>query len=324
MQSSAAASAIAAVTVIASLVTASALASHDPAARASNTSSGSWGDLAAFVLDEVSSEVGSSGGCASSGAHASSAHADDAHSGRVAQIECRVGLSHCEFAEHYRHVRPVMLRGLASDWPALTCWADGSHLRTRLLDEVLVLRAADGRHFLKRDCTHERRPFPSVADELFGRSASASPHASPHTSGQRFGPPADLADDSCAASPPARIYARAPLSDGLRSEVSLAAMEALVGGAAGHSFREVNCGVWLGSAGCVTPLHYDLCAQTHCPAPPQHSAPQQQPSASAPRRTPRPPPLAPTSPCAQPSLRPPSPRRPQATASWSACSGRSA
>lgn len=24
-------------------------------------------------------------------------------------------------------------------------------------------------------------------------------------------------------------------------------------------FKEANCGVWLGSAGCVTPLHYDLC-----------------------------------------------------------------
>ena len=56
------------------------------------------------------------------------------------------------------------------------------------------------------------------------------------------------------------MYARAPLHGALRAEVALEGLEALVGGAPGaHRFREQNCGAWLGSAGCVTPLHYDLC-----------------------------------------------------------------
>lgn len=96
-----------------------------------------------------------------------------------------------------------------------------------------MLRASDGKRFLKRDCAHEHTPFDSVVHTLFGDQDSQ---------------------------PSRRLYARAPLADGLHDGVRLDGLEELVGGAPGaHAFRMSSCGVWLGSAGCVTPLHYDLC-----------------------------------------------------------------
>ena len=49
---------------------------------------------------------------------------------------------------------------------------------------------------------------------------------------------------------------RAPLSGGLLAAVAPDDVAALMGGAA---VKLPNCGVWFGSAGSVTPLHYDLC-----------------------------------------------------------------
>ena len=91
----------------------------------------------------------------------------------------------------------------------------------------------DGHTFLKRECELFDGPFGCVAGTLFDQSRPARPSD--------------------------RLYARAPLEGGLRAEVSLEGLEALVGGAAGaHRFKAEKCGVWLGSAGCVTPLHFDL------------------------------------------------------------------
>ena len=75
----------------------------------------------------------------------------------------------------------------------------------------------------KRDCEQLRQPFHDVALQLFG-PAPTSPEAG-------------------------RMYARAPLASGLRSEVDLSGLETLVGGAA---FKDANSGVWLGTAGNVT------------------------------------------------------------------------
>ena len=179
-----------------------------------------------------------------------------------AQIESRENLTHSEFSASFRHRRPVLLRGFANDWPALSRWSDAAHLRGLLPGtSVLVLRASDGRRFLKCDCTREQRPFSEVTDHLFEEAtkmATPVPEAAPSHS--------------------ARIYARAPLRAGLRAECKLASLAEFVNGAnpklAGDTtpgekeahcnwhpdeFNEANCGVWLGSAGCVTPLHYDLC-----------------------------------------------------------------
>ena len=85
---------------------------------------------------------------------------------QLQQIERRSRLSHTEFAKKYRHQRPVILAGLASEWPALSRWQDSSHLRTLLDKDVLVLRSKNGRVFLKRDCEHFDGPFANVSDML--------------------------------------------------------------------------------------------------------------------------------------------------------------
>ena len=175
-----------------------------------------------------------------------------------AQIEVCEELTHAEFNESFRHQKPVLLRGFASCWPALSRWQDPAHLRSMLPEDmVLVLRAKDNRRFLKRDCTHEKWAWSAVADELFSDELQSQPP-------DRVAAAAASASDGSPAQPETegarRMYARAPLHGALRAEVALEGLEALVGGAPGaHRFREQNCGAWLGSAGCVTPLHYDLC-----------------------------------------------------------------
>lgn len=153
-----------------------------------------------------------------------------------AQVECRTQLTHEEFTSTYRHKRPVLLRGFAKDWTSQANWTNHQMLGELLGDgtQVLVLRSPDGKRFLKRDCLHESQPFASVVHDLF------APQCDPSASNDR-------------------LYGRAPLAAGLRAKAHLGALSKLVGGSKPHAFRDINCGVWLGSAGCVTPLHYDLC-----------------------------------------------------------------
>ena len=139
-------------------------------------------------------------------------------------------LGNAEFEAEFRHRAPVLLAGFAQGWAALSRWSSPPHLASLLDQEVLVLRSPDGQRFLKRDCEQLRQPFHDVALQLFG-PAPTSPEAG-------------------------RMYARAPLASGLRSEVDLSGLETLVGG---KVFKDANSGVWLGTAGNVTPLHYDLC-----------------------------------------------------------------
>ncbi|EOD40970.1 hypothetical protein EMIHUDRAFT_250946 [Emiliania huxleyi CCMP1516] len=49
-----------------------------------------------------------------------------------------------EFAAKFRHKRPVLLRGFANDWPAVSAWLDVEHLRGLLPGKsVTVLRAGE-------------------------------------------------------------------------------------------------------------------------------------------------------------------------------------
>lgn len=178
--------------------------------------------------------------------HAASRRALDANGGR--QIDRRTNLSRHEFFARYHNQRPVVLEGLARDWAAVARWSDAGYLGEQLDAEVLILRSPDNRHFLKRDCEHFDGPFARVASMLFGRRDPRVARVA--RGGDRF-------------------YARAPLAGGLRDDCSLDALEELVGAttiseagtAAGNArhFKQAKCGVWLGSAGCVTPLHYDMC-----------------------------------------------------------------
>ena len=104
---------------------------------------------------------------------------------------------------------------------------------------VTVLHSANRARFLKRDCRQSRAPFGAVAEALFS---------------------ADAGEGSMDLWPQLRelpFYARAPLETGLLSECQggLRAIETMLGEPA----KADNCGVWLGSAGNITPFHYDLC-----------------------------------------------------------------
>ena len=250
--------------------------SRGGAERASGTSSGAWDCLSAFGGDSSDDDEPESWSDRQPDSPQSAQ--DDASGSHMAQIEVREALSHREFEACFRHKRPVLIRGGASSWPAVAGWANAAHLRGLLAEEVLVLRALDGQRFLKRDCAHERRAWSSVVDELFGgggeggegegegggeggEGGGGNGGEGGRDGDSRAGSGADGREgDGDGAR--ARLYARAPLQGTLRAEVPLDGLETLVGGAAEgspHRFKEANCGVWLGSAGCVTPLHYDLC-----------------------------------------------------------------
>ena len=209
---------------------ASLMANGDASAGGDQQQAEEWGELAAELdLSGDSSDDDT--------ARCTVPSASSAASEPLLGVARRSRLSHSDFCE-FRHREPVLLAGLASGWPALTRWASAEHLASLLDEDVLVLRSPDGRRFLKRDCEQQHRPFGDVVQELFGEQGG---------------------DDVVGRT--GRMYARGPLSSGLRAEVELRYLENMVGGdgCAGSVFKDENCGVWLGTAGNVTPLHYDLC-----------------------------------------------------------------
>eukprot|EP00976_Prorocentrum_cordatum_P085421 1186083-Prorocentrum_minimum.AAC.2 len=139
----------------------------------------------------------------------------------------------------------------AKGWPAVGAWGDAARLSALLEGEVAVLRSPDGRHFLKRDCDVAMEPFVHVVETLFAARGEdipqpdgASPLA-PEDIPQPDGPsplaPEDIPqpDGASQAPAPTRVYARAPLAEGLRAGVELSALEQLVGGESDpHMFRE--------------------------------------------------------------------------------------
>ena len=176
----AAAAATAAAAAAAAVAAAAADALHlrpERSERSSSISSADWDGLSAILggeseADEAEAEAELLGG---------------ASGRRGAQVEVRHHLSHREFAAHFRHKRPVLLRGFANDWPAVSAWLDVEHLRGLLPGKsVTVLRAGDGRRFLKRDCTQEQWPFSQVgALQNLGESRRTSANVCEYPPGRR-------------------------------------------------------------------------------------------------------------------------------------------
>ena len=130
-----------------------------------------------------------------------------------------------EFERRFRHRRPVLLRGFARHWSAITQWQ--SALLGSKQSMATCLKPRDGgRRFLGADCEKTERPVDEVAQLLVSSL--------------------DVAH---------RFYARAPLAC-LREHVDLSVIEALMGAT---KLKEHCCGVWFGPAENVTPFHYDLC-----------------------------------------------------------------
>ena len=131
-----------------------------------------------------------------------------------------------EFSRRFRHQQPVLLRGLARHWPALAQWGDATTLGSSLSDDntVTCLYSGNDRRFLGRDCEKRTRSLSAVAEDVLGPNSATAE----------------------------RLYARAPLADGLRSAVDLSPIEALMGSGAP---KPACCSVWLGPGGNVTPFH---------------------------------------------------------------------
>jgi len=134
-----------------------------------------------------------------------------------------------EFQRRFRGREPVVLRGLASSWPAVTRWADADCFAAQLGDEridVLTPREVGSRRFLKADCNVARRPFADVAGDLFPglRRAGCPDGDGPGGIGaacaELYMKPAVVTS--------ARLYARAPLSHGLLDDVTLASLTGML------------------------------------------------------------------------------------------------
>ena len=129
---------------------------------------------------------------------------------------------------------PCVWRRVASIWPAFQQWSNSEYLASLSNIETLVLHSSDGCRFLKRRCQVSHQPFSAVVEALFSPKAHV------------------LSSLSANCEP---FYARAEMSPLLLGHCNFACLEKMMG----SSVNVSNCGVWMGSAGNVTPFHYDLC-----------------------------------------------------------------
>ena len=189
-----AAAATAAAAAAAAVAAAAADALHlrpERSERSSSISSADWDGLSAILGGESEADEAEAEAVAADEVVVEKQEGEKLLGGasgrRGAQVEVRHHLSHREFAAHFRHKRPVLLRGFANDWPAVSAWLDVEHLRGLLPGKsVTVLRAGDGRRFLKRDCTQEQWPFSQVgALQNLGESRRTSANVCESPPGRR-------------------------------------------------------------------------------------------------------------------------------------------
>eukprot|EP01129_Flabellula_baltica_P001837 TRINITY_DN11743_c0_g1_i1.p1 TRINITY_DN11743_c0_g1~~TRINITY_DN11743_c0_g1_i1.p1 ORF type:complete len:317 (+),score=61.30 TRINITY_DN11743_c0_g1_i1:47-952(+) len=160
-----------------------------------------------------------------------------------------------QFASDYRMKKPVIFN---TDWQAVTQWKEEAYWLSMFESDfdVEVLCAKDGQNFLKHElCQIQEMTFHDVLRAILG--------------GEFVGLDGETK----------RIYYRMYLDafPVLKGDLDFNALK-LLAVEEGHAWIEAdgdfverneealefdfvdkNCGVWLSSAGCVTPLHYDLC-----------------------------------------------------------------
>ena len=136
--------------------------------------------LASFALDELDYASDDADGDADAGAAA----LEDRHAVRNAArlwrnptpiAEALPALSADTFRSHHRNATPVVVRGLASAWPACSQWSDAAALVALAVDGTTTqLEAADGEHFLRCDCTVTTVDFGGGAPRLRRRRGGAA------------------------------------------------------------------------------------------------------------------------------------------------------
>ncbi len=142
-------------------------------------------------------------------------------------------LSCVEFNERYRMKAPVLLKGCAKLWPCSLKWNSSENWKESMRDaNGSVLVSLDNTNFLYHElCVQSNESMISTIERILTRGSTED-----------------------------RRYCRLYLSENpsLIDDIVVSELERLAGIEEKH-FVAKNCGVWISSAGCVTPLHYDLC-----------------------------------------------------------------
>lgn len=139
----------------------------------------------------------------------------------------------------YRMKRPLVICAKASEWPAKCKWVQDSLpcLSRYIIDaKVDIMKAKDGRNFLKLD----------YAESLETTLLSALECTLEAAPGQELRYSRFYLDSQPQLEPDIDISFMTSLVNSSQSEVT-------------QVFATKNIGIWSSSAGCVTPLHYDLC-----------------------------------------------------------------
>lgn len=141
-----------------------------------------------------------------------------------------------QFAMEFRNTAPVVLKGDASTWSSTRCWGQGISLLESVESiEIEILHSINGTTFFKHElCT---------ASELNSHAALAM---------------------ILTASSAERSYCRLGLEEHPKllkgfDSFNLQEIASFGSGSKSSVFRNRNSGVWISSAGCVTPLHFDNC-----------------------------------------------------------------
>lgn len=181
---------------------------------------------------------------------------------------------HQRFQSLYRMKKPLCLRNGAQDWPALVRWSDLNYFSSSIMtsvreeregecDQETLLVANDGMTFLKHEfCQRSEMDYRQATQLILNKrpqeqeqeSLTSEPSSTDH---QRmycrlyFDHQPVLAADTLPQQL-ASVFLPNSLSSSSPNPLSSQQREE-------NSFEPKNCGIWISSSGCVTPLHYDLC-----------------------------------------------------------------
>jgi hypothetical protein len=168
-----------------------------------------------------------------------------------------------QFRNLYRMRKPVCLKNGAKDWPALQKWADLDYLSSSLLTpegeggdaQETLLIANDGQTFLKHElCKRSEMDFRQAIQLILTPTSVEVTEVATTTEE--------------ATVEQQRMYCRLYFdrqptlaADTLHQQLASAFLPNPLAPVSLYpsSFEPKNCGIWISSSGCVTPLHYDLC-----------------------------------------------------------------
>jgi len=145
-----------------------------------------------------------------------------------------------DFSTFRRESQPCLIEGFVSteDWPALQKWQDVEYIKS-LLDELVVvhLPTSENRQrseFVDKQCQTESLPWDEVISAIFEPPQKQNPQTMQ------------------------RLYVKCGLRPQFKKDI-MALPNACFGLEGIDRIKEQLTKVWAGSAGNVTPLHFDLC-----------------------------------------------------------------